>query len=75
MPEGRIPFLEITYIDENLRIRRRSEGIIFVATRNHRVRTTLSATINFTNHQLILLLQQSVFGHWFIYGPSQSTWV
>lgn len=32
-PEGRIPFLEITYIDEDLRIGRGGEGSLFVLTK------------------------------------------
>lgn len=36
-PEGRIPFLEITYIDEDLRIGRGGEGSLFVLSKAEKV--------------------------------------
>ncbi|MFM1843185.1 MAG: hypothetical protein RLZZ490_1927, partial [Cyanobacteriota bacterium] len=36
-PEGRVPFLEITYIDDDLRIGRGGEGSLFVLSRADQV--------------------------------------
>jgi hypothetical protein len=36
-PEGRVPFLEITYIDEDLRIGRGGEGSLFVLSKADQV--------------------------------------
>jgi len=36
-PEGRVPFLEITYIDEDLRIGRGGEGSLFVLSKVNQI--------------------------------------